>query len=248
MNLKKQIKKEKEFLALCRRRDSLYDKVRNSPLQKLEVPYQSGWDIYVDVRDDIKNRKDYPLIKYLIDNHTKPEHTDNVKLVRMCRRIKSWSAIREDLWKEARKHKSLHIPQLFTYKRYDLEFYNNLPEQVKKHFQLRTDIFYLGGNESKRFYTTLEIPDYWIQLKVKPHMVTHERILRPDLISESKEVHTNLEYYRDKGWVPKGKTWNFGSSFPSSNQRVYMRDQISKFLKGEIEDIDTIAVPKEWDW
>lgn len=86
MNLKKQIKREKEFLALCRRRDILYDKVRNSPLQKLEVPYQSGWDIYVDVRDDIKNRKDYPLIKSLIDNHTKPEYTDNVKLVRMCRR------------------------------------------------------------------------------------------------------------------------------------------------------------------
>ncbi len=77
MNLKKQIKREKEFLALCRRRDILYDKIRNSPLQKLEVPYQSGWDIYVDVRDDIKNRKDYSklAVKY-INTLTSLEETE----------------------------------------------------------------------------------------------------------------------------------------------------------------------------
>jgi len=248
MNLKKQIKREKEFLSLCRRRDFLFDKIRKSPLQKLKVPYQSGWDIYVDVRDDIKNRKDYPLIKYLIDNHTKPEHTDNIRLVRLCRKIKSWSAIKEDLWKEARKNKSLRIPQLFQYKTYNLEFYHSLPEQVKKHFQIRKDVFYLGNNENCRFYTSLDIPDYWIQLRVKPHMVTHERILRPDLISELSEVEFNIQYYREKGWTPKGKNWNYGSSFPASNYRMYTRDQISKFLKGEIEDIYNLSVPRKWDW
>lgn len=56
MLLKKQIKRQKEYLSFQRRWNKLWEKMRDAPKRKLEVPYQAGWNIYMDVRDDIKNR------------------------------------------------------------------------------------------------------------------------------------------------------------------------------------------------
>ena len=60
--------KYKEFLKLKRELSILGDKLKEIPWIKLEKPYQKGWIIQYDVRDDIKRRKDYPSLVELVES------------------------------------------------------------------------------------------------------------------------------------------------------------------------------------
>lgn len=225
--MNKHEKEYKQFLEYGRRIRQLEKKIAEQPTVRLKEPYQRGWEVYLDFRDDIKNRKDYPELKEVLNLTDKPFETRDINLIRYIRSHRSLSGF--------------HYGR-DRYRTYDFEFrrmfkgeYHNLPVDIRKHFIQLSDKY---GKE----YWYPKIPDYWFIVKTRPNIITHTKDIGGRLYKE-------LAYLEDKRSQLGTKFWiNYSSSYPAYKDRAITRDKVSKFLKGEIEDITTEKIPKEYDY
>lgn len=230
--LNKKDKKYKEYLKLVKKVDEVGTKFYRQELVKLDEPYQCGWEIIYDVREDIKRREDYPYIKELIELSYYPNYTRNVNLVRAIRRkensfqgkrgivlVNSCLPHRKDLYKE-------DLVNLKLNKWYELD------ERHPSYIKYKREIY------------KLTLPSYWLVLKVKPYIVTHTRGRDAELESEYDKLRKEL-YFSGKydKFIP-----NYGSSYPAYKDRTKLRDSISKFKNGQIDDIYNEKIPLIYDW
>lgn len=237
MQLNKQDLKYKEYIKLRNRLDKVYLELRKLVNVELKKPYQSGWIIYYDLRDDIKRRKDYPMIKQILELGYPKAYTRNVKVIKAIRSKESTIKIKSR-W-------GLHaISNYYPKSNYiTKENYDILQKQalnIDKYFSLDSE--YKTRSNRYRYYCTL--PQYWLVLKVKPNMITH-RYLKGGALEEEEA------YLKDRLWY-SGEFIsfhvNYGSSYPAYKDRSKVRDKISKYMKGEIDDIENEKVPKEYDY
>lgn len=233
MLLNKQDKKYKEYLKMEDELSKLREQIYKLPLVPLKEPYQRGWMIYIKLREDISNRKDAGDIKNAIEiGYYESKFTNSVEEVKAVRAgKKSYTKII--------KKKRFSVELTPSRKMLSEKKYNDLPEKVKKYFVL--DIFNDSYKKygTKLYHTTL--PYYYITLKVKPNMITHQRQKGGEL----EERYAFLEAKLQDFWREK---YNYSKQYPRSKQRTETRDDIKKFIKGEVEDIYIKKAPLEYKY
>lgn len=232
MILNKQDKDYKKYISLQKRRDELWKRIQELPLIPLKIPIQRGWDIYLDFRDDVKNRKDYTTLRIVLNLVKRNGYTrkvKDIKRIRENRSLSSFPVTNHIHDKDYLKYK--YLPNIVPLKENN---YEDLSINMKKWFILHRD--------NKRIYYKLNIPRYWIVIKSKPHIVKYERKKGGPLEKEYNLILDKLQLYR----IKYGDT--LSGSYPRYKDRSKIRDKISKFKKGEIDDIFTEKIPKEYKY
>lgn len=220
--LDKYEKKYKSFLKMQRRLDEIEEELRKLPLRELKEPYQKGWNISIRLRDDISRREDAHIIQQIVDlGWHKERYTTDLEAVKAVRKgLKSYICT---------KYKEPVSISLFPLRK-DLteEQYNNLPEKVKLNFCL--DDFNERYLKYNRKYYYCHLPNYYTELKVRPNIITHERLKGGELESEKDFLRGKLqEFYR---------IYYYGyKRINLKSERRIVRDEIQKYKKGENEDI-----------
>lgn len=225
MELNKYDRKYKEFIKAKERLDVVEEKLRELPLRPLQTPFQRGWEVSIRLRDDITRRSDAELIYKLLDmGYSKSYITQSLKDVKAIRKGET-----EVPYVDWRGRKSMRT--LLPNKKWiDEKQYNELPEHLKKYFDFdRLSVSYTRwGKKHYQLYLT----PYWLKLKARPYIVTHQCIKGGELERERDELRSFLEeYWRE--WCDSGRRW-----MPKwKDDRKDTKMAIRKVMKGEVEDI-----------
>ena len=232
MLLKKQEKRYRDYLKCNNRYWEIREQIRKMPAVKLDKPYQKGWVIYLDLRDDIKNRKDYSAIRKCFDLVARESKTRDVKVIKRLRGTKRYNKaypLFKDNWL------GNIVPSFGTI---DEKRYSSLAPDEKKFFEIDPEHAKWVSFRGNRYW--LNIPHFWIEVKVKPNMITHHYQVNPALEKEMAELDKKLDMYRLEFGI------NYSKSYPAYKDRTKIRDKIQKYKKGEIEDIPIEKVPLEY--
>ncbi len=232
MLLNKHDKKYKEFVKLRHQLDEVNRKLRTLPWVELDEPYQRGWIIYYDLRDDIKRREDYPEIRETVEKGYSEVYIRNPKYVKAVRAKASLIFTSKN---------GKHSYDLYPHrKKLSDREHDKLQSYSKKYFSLEDDRKPWGWSNSYRIH----VPTYWLVVKVKPCMVTHERMFDANLQKE-------YDYLKWRVWYSKEfRSFHtyYSKSYPRTSQRTWIRNQISKFMKREIHDLYNEKVPLEYTY
>lgn len=216
--------KHKSFIKMQKRQQELQDELDKIPLRELKTPYQKGWLITYRLRDDISRRPDADLILQVLEAGWQKEvYVKDLEAVK---------AVRQGFTKYVSKRKDkdgnfISVDLRPQRKLVDKKKYEEFPERVKTFFYLdTTHEAYIKYNR-EYFYGVL--PAYYLELRVRPYMVTHDRIKGGELEEEYEFLRDKLqEYWREY----------FGyRRYPRGSRRREERDQIRKFMNGDKDDI-----------
>jgi hypothetical protein len=226
MVLDKYEKKYKEFLKAEKRLHEIQKELRNIPLVPLKVPFQKGWEVTIKLRDDIARRSDANVINTLLflgyDKGYITKSLNDVKAIRKGQKSIPY------IDAKGRKCSRSLIP---SKKRVSEDRYNEFPNSMQKYFDYDR-ISLLFKTYGRKIYEVY-LPDYWLVLKVRPYIVTHQRIKGGELETEEKKLKSFLEEYWREWFGNSGRSW-----LPRwRDERPSLKASIKKFLKGEIEDL-----------
>lgn len=231
MNLNKYEKQEKEYLRMEKRYYEIRDAISELPLIPLPEPVQKGWEITQKLRDDIARRKDAgEILEAIKIGYYERVITNSEEEVKLIRKGK----------KEYTKtiNKKRHVVNLRIGKKVLLEKnYELLDEKIKKYFYL--DVFNEPYRKYGRKYYYIHIPDYYLVLRAKANILTHYRSKGGELEKEYGFLNNKLQNY----WLTTG---SYEKQFPKNKERTKTRDNIIKFMKGDIEDIYIEKVPLQY--
>lgn len=233
MQLNKFDREYKEFIKLEKRYNQLIGEIHKLPLLPLDTPIQKGWIVIQKLRDDFAKHPEAANIQTVLDyGYRKDKIINSEKEVRLIRQGKKEYTITE--------HKKRRLINLGPDKRpIHVERFEELPYGVQQYLSLDTlsDAYKLYGR--KWYYA--DIPEHWIVLKAKPNIITHYRDKGGPLEQEYEYVKNKLYAY----WDTHGKGHH--GSYPKSN-RKRIKDNIQKYLKGDIDDIYNDKTGKEYDY
>ncbi len=238
MLLNKHERRYKDYLATEKRYNEVGRLLRKMPLVKLKEPFQKGWEIYLDLRDDIKRRTDYPSIKAALDLVTSTWTTRNVALVRRIRSNGRYDRLVSENYLGNHKYRWAYLPTLSHIR--GEEKVKNLSADVRKWFTLDSYAEKWSNFRGHMYY--LNMPKFWIEMKVRPNIMTHQYLKGGELEKEYDFLRDKLNYY----WLDFATNWS--SSFPAYKDRAQIRAKIQKFKKGEIDDILIEKIPREYDY
>lgn len=234
MNITKQEKDYKEFLALEKRYNELWEQLRKRNWIPLPEPIQKGWEISFVLRDDIKRRKDAPEIQQALDLVQHSFRTRDLKLVKQVRSIKSFKKV---VKLQPKKKYGIHMPSLCLISE---ATFKNLNSNISCFFEVDPENEKWKSFRGSKYY--LSVPHYWLELKARPYYVTHQ-------LDKGGEIEQEHDYLQDRlrlYWLKYGT--NYSTSYPAYKDRAITRDKIQKFKKGEIDDIINEKIPKEYDY
>ena len=214
----------KNFLSYKKRIKKIEESLRETPLVELETPIQKGWVVSIRLRKDISRREDSVEILRLIELGYQKEYiTKEEKYVKLIRNGKKHYSFTRD-------KKKVYVHFVPHKKRIDEKTYDTFTEHLKTYFYLDTLDYSYQKRKIKSY--VIDIPDFWIELKCRPNMLTHFRAKGGKLEKELAFLEDKVSEY----WLTVGG--GYGKSFPKTKQRTETRAKIKKFIKGEIEDID----------
>ena len=159
MNITKQEKDYKEFLALEKRYNELWEQLRKRNWIPLPEPIQKGWEISFVLRDDIKRRKDAPEIQQALDLVQHSFRTRDLKLVKQVRSIKSFKKV---VKLQPKKKYGIHIPSLCLISE---ATFKNLNSNISCFFEVDPENEKWKSFRGSKYY--LSIPHYWLELKAR---------------------------------------------------------------------------------
>jgi len=230
--LDKYEKKYKTFLKMQRRLDEIEDELRKLPLRELKEPYQKGWNISIRLRDDISRREDAHIIQKIIDLGWHKEHyTTDLEAVKAVRKgLKSYIC--------TTYKKPLSISLIPHRKDIKEEEFNKLPNHIKQAFRL--DDFSERYTKYNRKYYYCCLPNFYTELKVRPNIITHERLKGGELESEK-------DFLRNKLWLLWSIYLPSEKRVSLKSERRITRDEIQKYKKGEKDDI-FLSKKQKYNW
>lgn len=230
--LDKHTKKYKSFLKMQKRLDEINKELDKLPLRELKEPYQKGWNISIRLRDDISRREDAYIIQQIVDlGWHKELYVTDIEAVKAVRKgLKSYVCT---------KYKEPHSISLIPHRR-DIreEEFNELPNHIKQSFRL--DNFSERYIKYGRKYYYCYLPNFYTELKVRPNIITHERLKGGELESEK-------DFLRDKLYPLYDIYYRRGRKVNLKSERRITRDEIQKFKKGEKDDI-FLSKKQEYGW
>lgn len=227
-------KNYKKYLEVRRRKSEILEAQRNLGYEKLDKPYQRGWDTYWVLRKDISRRDDAEDIQLILDHYGTTIY---------CRdgEFKTWS-------REEKRYVN-HEPSI---KMISESEYNNLQPWVKKWFEhdQSEDDYYWWYTEPKRYYRC-NIPRWFLVMKKEKHWVTHYKVMDELLEQEWSELDALEDELIDyRGWYSFGKSAKSYKKIRNKEFRLNEKRELQRAMRTENWDDMLLPKPKKcilWD-
>jgi hypothetical protein len=238
MLLDKHEKKHKGYLAIMREYNELLDQKYKAPWIPVDKPYQDGWTLNIELRDDIKRRSDASILQEALSLVAMSSSTKNPKVVSKIRQLRKLHDVQVFMTptKRAKYSSSLgSAPQLSSL---NVRNYEKINPKLQHLFYKWTDHSSVrwGGTPVDKY--SLNLPYYYFVVKVKPAIVTHTKRTDPKVEKRIAEIQNKmggkwgLYYGRRSSW--DRAEYNKYASHIKSEEKV----AINKILKGETEDFE----------
>ena len=161
----------KQYLELLEKESKLDDIKNALGYEKLENPYQYGYNAFHVLRDDISRRKDAEVFQYLLDNYS----------------VTTWSKD-GNFYKTYKKYVIDNRPHFKLICEAD---YLNLEPKYKKFFIHieKEDRKFWNGTVNKYYRCYFE--PHFLVMKIVNNYITHKKVI-------DSEVERELSYVRDK--------------------------------------------------
>lgn len=183
----------KKFIKAEKRLNEIYKEIRNLPYRELEKPYQEGWFLQIVLRDDLLKSDKGPFIQLLVDKYCTRFVTKNPKFISKIRQNPALSSVRKLFFNKHGLHIYYNGPHIRSL---DKREYNKLTDLQKKYFDLDFHSKYTGREEY-----SMNLPEYYLRVKVKKRIVTHVQDINPLLLQEQAELKSILApYWRARGY------------------------------------------------
>lgn len=254
MQPNKHERREKRYLKLIAESNSLYKQRRSMPWIEVK-PYQDGWTLHMDFRDDIKRRVDYPTLQRVLELISISGTTRNPKAVSRVRSDRRPDAVyllfnppkayarnihhqegdvfgenEERYYRRSSSYGSAPVLGRLSVKNWEKE---NADVQ-KWFYKVEDDTKYWGLKE----WYQANFPRYWMVVRVKPAIVTHHRAIDPVLQRKEAEVDAEIELLRNMGYSNSNYKYRYFAKEAHKALRAAERGIIQKLKKGEIEDFE----------
>lgn len=225
-------KNYKKYLEVRRRKREILDAQRNLGYEKLDKPYQRGWDAYWVLRPDISRRDDADTLQAILNTYGSTIWCLN-------KDFKYWS------WRE-RKYKYIkpHIGSI------NWRIYDRLYPQVKKWFTHNPT-----KDVSNYWYETkyfdCNIPEYFLKMKKVKHWVTHVKVVDELLEQEYAELSALEDrLINHRSWYKMGhKSAKEYQKFRNTTFRRKEKRKIKECIRtGDWDNIDMPICKKQVLW
>lgn len=259
MQLDKKERRYKKYIALMDEWYELKEKERALPWVEVEKPYQDGWTIYIDFREDIKRRQDYQTLQTVLDLVKVMGRTKNPKIVSSIRNVRKVEKVYALF--HSRKNPrdtSTEVGDVFSQRSFYQSKYGSAPilgrlrtadweqqsEQVKAWFNKVTDLKNWYGF---REWYECTLPRYWLVVKVKPAMVTHIKEIDPIIKKRMAELDAEMDKLKYKYHVRQYRYNDYYSIKAHGAHRAQQRNAVAKIVKGEMDDYEVKGVIHNYD-
>ena len=227
-------KNYKKYLAVRRRKEEIREAKRNLGYEKLDKPYQRGWDAYWVLRDDISKREDAEEIQAIIDHYGTTIYSKDGEFVTWLRKEKRYIS---------------HKPSIKTIEEKE---YKTLYSWAQKWFEHdpTKDKYSPWHYRTLRYYKCV-IPEYFLVMKKVKHWVTHHKVVDEVLEQEWAELDVledKLINYRH--WSSFGKSGKPYKKFRNKEFRLKEKREIKKTMRTQNWDDIDLPIPKNcvlWD-
>lgn len=183
----------KKYLELLEKQSNLYDIKDALGYEKLEKPYQYGYNAFHVLRDDISRRKDADVFQYLLDNYS----------------VTTWS---KDgvFYKVYKKYISDNRPHFKLICEAD---YLKLETKYKKFFIHieKEDRKFWNGTVMKYYRCYLE--PHFLVMKIANSYITHKRVI-------DGEVEQELDFVNDKIYELEREISPWYEGFITKHRRI----------------------------
>lgn len=257
-------KRRKRFIVLEKEHNELLLKERSLPWTEVK-PYQDGWFIHIEFRDEIKRRSDYSALKAVLDMVARAGRTRDPKMVARLRSTKRLDAGYKLL---DPKGFASTITNDYGYRDYLVHhsnwYYGNaspslcrigedtfkyLPEAEQKWFTRYEDGKTSWFHAFNRIYYRTNIPHAFLRMKVRPAYVTHVRDIDPELTRRLSEVKKEMDqlryYYHASNWNSNYDSYDH--HFENRRRRAHDRASLRAIVKGEKEDFEHLRKNINYD-
>jgi hypothetical protein len=188
----------KKYLGLLEEQDKLYDIKNSLGYEKLEKPYQYGYEAFNVLRDDISRRKDADIFQYLLDEYSST----------------TWS---KDgiFYKVYKKYISDNRPKFKLISEAD---YLKLEPKYKKFFSHveKEDKKFWNGTVNK--YYRCYIEPHFLVMKIVNFYITHKKII-------DNEVESDLHFVNDKIYELERVISPWYDGFITKHRRMQSKSQ-----------------------
>lgn len=178
---------EKELRGLMREFNRLSRVVWETPLVKLERPYQRGWQRYFRLTDRAKRRKNAAQLEALLD------FVDNRQFCRK-NRFRKWNRRRKQFVTPEHRLRKLTVCQVF---------WNKVPDHLLKYFRGPGRLA-VNRNELREWRScgwngrlAVNHPHYFESV-IEPWIITHQRADLPEVKSRLDEIEAFFD--ANDGW------------------------------------------------
>lgn len=227
-------KNYKKYLKTQRRIREIREAKKALGYEKLDKPYQKGFNMKWGLRDDILRREDADVLIYIVEKY-------GTSIYSRTGEFKHWSRTHRAYIDERPRFKLIPESEYDTYVSKVQKWFKYDPAEDKYSF-------WYGG--VKRFYR-VDIPDYFLVEKVEKNWVTHykvhDEVLEQEL-SEQYDLSDRLIDYRR--WYRMGhKTAKYYKTSKNRKLRRKLRMEISKRVNEDtLEEIESIRIRKNILW
>lgn len=260
MLLDKHERKYKRFVTLQKEYNNLLEAERKLPWTEVK-PYQDGWFIHIEFRDEIKIRADYPHLQAVLSLVARRGRTRDPKLVnrlRSSRRLDSsyklfgenarWFSGLEGTFRDQIVYHSnwkygTVAPMLGRIRE---EEYKKLTADKQKWLMRFEDGKVSYFHAFNRVYYRAQFPDGFLRMKVRPAYVTHVKDIDSQLMKRKAEVDRELRFL---GWdfYTNYSYGKYEHHFQIRRRRAHDRAVMRRLEKGEIEDFEHLRKNINYD-
>jgi hypothetical protein len=216
---------------------------------ELDEPIHAGWDVWIDISEAGRRRKDATILIELLDTVTtsKPYFTRNVKIIQAIRRHDyDYMTVRNSfIWG---KHRWLY--NNWDYRSYLEEArYMKLSERCKGYFYKDTMFHPWTGRRIVYRLDLHKFPLYELEFKVKKIMWSKLTIPPKEEISAYRKLENRMEWFKNGNGYEKAmgdNKWShrsyekrfYGHSKSRSFNRAYTRALTNEFKNGIVWEED----------
>jgi hypothetical protein len=222
----------KRILALERRQDEIREAQRKLGYEKLDEPYQKGWDGYWVLRDDIARSEGGERLSGLIEHFGRT-------IFSPTKDFKTWS-------KGDRKYHD-HKPY---FGKVDEETYDRYYSWVQEWFVYDPSEDRQWWNGVKRYYR-FTIPEWMLVMKKEKHWVTEYKVMDEVLEQEYTELSDKIAELLDyRSWWRRGdKSAKHYQKFRNRSFRAKEKREVKKAMRsGNFDDMDLPIEKKQVPW
>lgn len=253
-NLNKYDRREKQYRKWNKERRAIGEAQRSEPWVPVDRPYQHGWHLTIELRDDAKRRADAHVLQAVIDMCMHKGYTKTPKLVsavRRCKRLdEAFNAIeasnspRYQNFSYAPAYRNFTSHWFNNYSGYPYigvvtkEQYDKMPSDLARLFYEYKDHDLKYWNYSKKNWNPYKtsISHSLLKMRVRPAVVTHVRAIDPVLQRRDAELDALLEPYFRRLSYGGHLRWEY--YYGRRAHRAAERAAIARFIKGESEDFE----------